>query len=193
MGVVVSVGSGVGTMSQMTSFDGVRLDLSFNLPTSGFVISGGLVFLGFSSKSASGQARLGGSACALSSWTSQFSLTCRCGRGAGEGHRYVITSYSLLSSLSSALTFDMAAVSSIAINDQFLDPTLGGYHVVLFGSSFGHVDSSVKGRVGGSSSESTFWQSHSSVSCAIPTGILGVILPVALTISVRMSTLSLVF
>jgi hypothetical protein len=113
-------------------------------------------------------------------------MVCRTARGIGSTHRVVVTVGQGAGSLTEVVSYDIALIERASSSLSNL-PHTGGGPVMIRTLEGLFADWTAKGRLGGSSCESSVWLSETAVSCMAPRG-LGGSLKIVLTAGMKAST-----
>jgi hypothetical protein len=163
----------------------------FNMPTTGvasIIVSGS----GFGVNQMSVQARIGRTAAMAQAWISDSSVTCKIPVGEGILRSAAVTISRQFGTLTRALTYDLATMSSLSMsNGPALGSCVGGscVGVTISGRNFVMFDHSLRARVMGTSCETTIWRSETSVVCYAPGG-MRVMRDVIISVGIRVNTVS---
>ena len=169
--VAVTAGLSLGTLTEALSFSVPVLSLA--VPANSVGVGGANVSLTGShlvNYDVSPTARIGKTACEFSIWQAETSITCRVARGMSHYIPVMITVGVQVSELSSAMSYDVASVSSISRSNH---PHTGGTVTTISGHGFGSFWLSGSARIGGSACEETDWSSFTAVSCRAALGAPG--------------------
>ena len=133
-------------------------------------------------------------ACELSGWTSDSSMTCLAARGIGHSLAVAVSiAYEQIGTATNMISFDSPVLSVISKTNG---GAYGGTVMSVFGSNCGQWGLSVGSRIGMLASERTVWLSNSAVLVKTPAGIIygnrGLQL-VAVSIETRVATVSDVY
>jgi hypothetical protein len=149
-----------------------------NGPPSGRVLMA-LMGASFGWLDRSGEARVGGSGCDMTGWTSDSALRCLLPSGAGLGLGVVVTLGGAKESLRGAFSYDGAVLAAVATAANAAGA--GGTIVSLVGADLIPALSPAL-RLGGTACQSSTWISSTSASCRAAPG-LGGTLPATVTVA----------
>ena len=108
----------------------------------------------------SSSARVGNTACLVSSWNSESSVSCKAAANTYMPYIYVAVSAVSVHRSAVQVTF---SVPSISVVNQLNKPTTGAVSVSVFGSNYARSDVSVGFRLGMTATSSSNWVSDSCV------------------------------
>ena len=192
---IVTVQSQVGTGTELVSYMAPKIvkpkpdvdsvwygDQPLSRPMS-FTVRG--ENMGYASYTA--QMRLGQSTCSASDWTSDTTMQCRsvfAGRFAvGANCGLVLTVAEKVGTSTTVFTFAAGKVTGSTSNA----PTMGGSLITISGMH--GISATQKARIGDTACRATQWQSASSITCAISSGISGIALNAIVTAGRQVYTL----
>ena len=169
LSLAVTVGGSTGSLTEVLSYEAlstssVRFTNLEVATTSGVTVSGS----GLGVVDSSAAARVGGSACEKSMWTSDTAVQCQTKSGTGKTHRIAVTAARCVGTVSGVLSID-APQLKIARNNLIVGI---GSSVILVASGLMSADSyTARGRLGGTGCEASVWTSDSSLACRSAAGL----------------------
>lgn len=115
---------------------------------------------------------MGGTACEATEWVAENAITCKISAGSRDrqiGAGLSLTVGVLVASLNRAVLYDSVSLKRFHETNVPVRESNATVHVL--GSEFGTYSGSPSARVGGSACAASVWQSDTSVSCRIVSGV----------------------
>ncbi|EKX37770.1 hypothetical protein GUITHDRAFT_116077 [Guillardia theta CCMP2712] len=173
--VVITAGQLSGSMTEavsaeVASVSSVNVADFPNMPTTGSVRVR-VLGSGLGLQDVTGTGRIGGTASEGTEWESDTSIVCQAAGVTAGSRSVVITAGQLSGSMTEAVSAEVASVSSVNVADIHNLPTTGSVRVRVLGSGLGLQDVTGTGRIGGTASEGTEWESDTSIVCYASAGI----------------------
>ena len=134
-------------------------------------------------------ARIGETNCQVTLWSSESSLFCKAASGLAFSLQTSMTCSESLGTLTYAVSYDLAHVSSISLSNC---PSVGQCEFIIVGGGFGKWDTSPSFRIGRTGCITTPWLSDSSMKCMVPRGT-GAAISIVSSLGIRASSSTVLF
>ena len=185
--IAVTVGVLVGTVTEATSYD--LPSLTSLSPVPNLATTGGiqieLMGSNFGMQDYTPSGRTGLEGCETSVWASDSALYCRTGFGAFGTVAATITAGVRVGSMTEVVSYNAPALSGVPSRGN--TASTGSVSMTVVGNNIAINDYSQTARVGGTTCESSEWESDSSVRCLSAGGVVST-RPVTVTAGVRVGT-----